>query len=164
MSSSDAHPPSPVAEHSRQGFAAFYDDTSRTAYSFALHLTGDAAAAERVCEAAYLDCVNVLQQLDGSARQEHLLEAVRSHALKGGWLRPVSPASSAPDSAGAAVRAGLDSLPPPARRALELAFFGGLRAGEIAQLLDVPPAQVRALMREGLLALGKAARPDGGRP
>jgi DNA-directed RNA polymerase specialized sigma24 family protein len=45
-------------------------------------------------------------------------------------------------------------LEPLARRAIELAYFGGLGVDAIGELLDVPAAQVRQALREGLLQLG----------
>lgn len=54
---------------------------------------------------------------------------------------------------GARVRQALGVLPERERRALELAYFGGLSQSEIAQQLGAPLGTVKSWCRQGLLRL-----------
>ncbi len=57
------------------------------------------------------------------------------------------------------VRDALDLLPPPQRRVLELAYFGGLSQSEIAEQLAEPLGTVKTRMRSGMEKLRVALRP-----
>lgn len=58
----------------------------------------------------------------------------------------------------------LIGLAPAQRRALELAYFDGLTDREIADLLELPRATVRELLRQGLASLAPSGpRVAGGR-
>ena len=52
-----------------------------------------------------------------------------------------------------AVRAAIETLPAEQRRALELAFFGGLTQEQISQSLREPLGTVKARIRRGLIKL-----------
>ena len=52
-----------------------------------------------------------------------------------------------------AVRAAVETLPLEQKRALELAFFGGLTQEEIARKLSEPLGTVKARIRRGLIKL-----------
>jgi RNA polymerase sigma-70 factor (ECF subfamily) len=52
-----------------------------------------------------------------------------------------------------AIRAAVGSLPAEQKRALELAFFGGLTQAEVARTLAEPIGTVKARIRRGLLKL-----------
>ncbi len=73
---------------------------------------------------------------------------------------------AAPPHAGAAVRLAFESLVPLQRSALELAHSSGMPVGDIARALDLPVADVRTALRDGLLKLAGASRrvvhPQGG--
>lgn len=58
------------------------------------------------------------------------------------------------------VRGELDALPGEQRRALELAFFGGLSLREIADRIGTPPATIAARIRAALLQLGERLDPE----
>jgi RNA polymerase sigma-70 factor (ECF subfamily) len=51
------------------------------------------------------------------------------------------------------VRSALNALPADQRQAIELAFFGGLSHGEIAEALKQPLGTVKARIRRGMLKL-----------
>ena len=54
------------------------------------------------------------------------------------------------------VRRTLDSLPSEQRRAIEMAFFGGLSQSEISELLGQPLGTIKARIRRGMLTLRDA--------
>jgi len=57
------------------------------------------------------------------------------------------------------VRKSLAELPPPQRRVIELAYFGGLSQSEIAAQLSQPLGTVKTRMRAGMDKLRQALRP-----
>ena len=58
-----------------------------------------------------------------------------------------------------AVRASLGTLPEPQRRAVMLAFFGGLSHGDVAAVLGIPLGTAKTRIRAGLHRLRDALRP-----
>jgi RNA polymerase sigma-70 factor (ECF subfamily) len=61
------------------------------------------------------------------------------------------------------VRRALDTLPPPQRATLELAFFAGLSYPEIAELENLPLGTVKSRASRALIALRDALTMGGGR-
>jgi RNA polymerase sigma-70 factor (ECF subfamily) len=57
------------------------------------------------------------------------------------------------------VRQALESLSPPQRRAIELAFFEGLSQSEIAELLQEPLGTIKTRVRLGMQKLRECLRP-----
>ena len=87
-------------------------------------------------------------------RRNRLHEEVEQEAMI--WERIVENDSS--DAAAAhetkdIVRSAVIQLSPDQRRAIELAFFGGLTQQEIAQQLQEPLGTVKARIRRGMLKL-----------
>ena len=78
---------------------------------------------------------------------------------------PLGGGSDAPDvdveraEVAEAVRASLDVLPAAQRRAIELAFFGGMSHSDIAAALEEPLGTVKTRIRSGMLKLREALRP-----
>lgn len=71
-----------------------------------------------------------------------------------------------PDHVEAArVRRALEALPPEQRRALELAYFGGLTHREIATALGEPLGTIKSRVAMALRKLGRdLAEPQGATP
>ena len=139
-----------------EDFRAFYDRTSRTGYGLALRIAGNAERAGAALEASY---ARVWNAAAGSPDLEHqLLAQVREEALQ----RRMPGGSSDGQSVGAdstytfttAIRDGFAQVDPLGRRAVELAYFGGVGVTEVADILGQPATTVRAAMRRALLALG----------
>jgi RNA polymerase sigma-70 factor, ECF subfamily len=57
------------------------------------------------------------------------------------------------------VQLALESLSPPQRRAIELAFFEGLSQSEIAELLQEPLGTIKTRVRLGMQKLRECLRP-----
>jgi RNA polymerase sigma-70 factor (ECF subfamily) len=57
------------------------------------------------------------------------------------------------------VQAALETLSPPQRRAIELAFFEGLSQSEIAELLQEPLGTIKTRVRLGMQKLRESLRP-----
>lgn len=139
-------------------FSAYYDRTSRVAFSLALRITGNAEQSSAACEAAYLDAWNAGSSPALLEFEATLLERVRASAIRIRRDRAPEPLRSVPlgptYEEGNALRAKLETLEPDARRAIELAYYGGIRVTEIAEVLGQSVVAVRASMRSALLELG----------
>jgi RNA polymerase sigma-70 factor (ECF subfamily) len=59
----------------------------------------------------------------------------------------------------AQVQQALETLSPPQRRAIELAFFEGLSQSEIAELLQEPLGTIKTRVRLGMQKLREHLRP-----
>jgi RNA polymerase sigma-70 factor (ECF subfamily) len=59
----------------------------------------------------------------------------------------------------AQVQLALESLSPPQRRAIELAFFEGLSQSEIAELLQEPLGTIKTRVRLGMQKLRESLHP-----
>ena len=138
-------------------FARFYDATSTAAFSVALRITGSRSAAEDVCETAYVKVwqARALPGAAGEPTGADLLAVVRDLAFE---HRPSGEPADASPTASTAVEAALDSAGPLGRRAVELAYFGGLSVPEISSILGVTASETRTAMRAALLAAATATR------
>lgn len=139
--------------------------TLPTAYSLALRICGNAEQAAAACEASYREWPAWDHPEAGwSGRDEaRFLSLVRTHALaakrqrgesSGGDGRPYDPQEMG-------LRA-LQATDPLGARAVELAYFGGLNAASIAELLGESTDDVRTAMRRALLSLAQSGRAEGG--
>lgn len=145
-----------AAARADAGFGDFYDRTATAAFSLALRITGDRERAARACEAAYVEAWN--NRAGEAASESALLGTVRVQALAIGAIPPSTEREDGSYISPKQVRDVLDRQPPEVRRALELAYFGGLPVSEIAELLAVPAPSLRTAMRRALLELGELGR------
>lgn len=141
-------------------FRAFYDRTSPTAYALALRITGAPDAAADTCEAAYLAAWEAGPEA-GAWKDGAVFDRVRSLSFErrtGSALMVSSGGGDPSYTMATAVRDGLAKLDPLGRRAIELAYFGGLSVAEVAEIVGFPVARVRSAMRTALLDLGDLTR------
>ncbi len=155
-----------------------YDRYRGMAYSLALRITTDPAAAEDVVQDAFLGVWrNVARYAEGRGTvRTWLLSVVHHRAID--TIRRRRPTGTLPDpEAGpspaalrlpdvwsevagrldaAAVRRALAGLSEVQRQALELGYFGGLTQQEIAERTRTPLGTVKSRVRLGLLALRDA--------
>lgn len=149
-----------------------YDRHNRVAFGLAYRMLGDPSAAEDVVQEAFLSLWRQAEsfQPDRAAARTWLLSIVHHRAidrLRRASTREVPDvtADSTPDRIDESidiehqvgvsldaeqVRRALGSLPLDQRRAIELAYFGGLSHSEIARKLGVPIGTVKGRLRIGL--------------
>ena len=161
-----------------------YDRYRAMAYSIALRITGEPAAAEDVVQDAFLGVwrhADRYAEARGSVKT-WLLSIVHHRSVDA--VRRRRPTSELPDADMAppdqlvlpdvwaevagrmdaeAVRGALGELSDVQREALELAYFGGLTQTEIAERTSTPLGTVKSRMRLGLLTLRRGLLADGGR-
>ena len=167
-----------VAEGDKVAFAALYDRFSRPLYATALRIVSDPAEAQDIVHDAFVtlwEKAATFETSRGSAFawtltlvRNRAIDRVRMRRRRAELLTASAPADlgydennsgpNADDSAtlgdqAHAVRAAVASLPPDQKRALELAFFGGLTQQEIAEKLSEPLGTVKARIRRALLKL-----------
>jgi len=169
-----------VAKRDEAALTALYDRYSRLVFSVAVRVVGQRQLAEDVT----LDTFQNVWQAAGSFRRERgrlatwLMSVARHRAideLRRLGARPegnsvelgegVEKSAARSDSVEdlvwldqrrAAVRRALAELPDPQRRALELAYFGGLTQQEIAERLNTPLGTIKTRMRMGMQKLRRA--------
>ncbi|MCI0346470.1 MAG: sigma-70 family RNA polymerase sigma factor [Chloroflexi bacterium] len=151
-----------------------YDRYRAMAYSIALRITGEPAAAEDVVQDAFLGVwrhADRYVEARGSVKT-WLLSIVHHRSVDA--VRRRRPTTELPEAEAsppeqlvlpdvwtevsgridaANVRAALASLSDVQREALELAYFGGLTQTEIAERTSTPLGTVKSRMRLGLLAM-----------
>ena len=167
MASNEARAGAPGVLNQDENFLAFYDATSVAAYSLGFKVAGERVAAEAACEAAYLQLWREFAAgaTDRASAELRLLELVRSEALRrrtalAGSIRGRQPGGPPEREA---VAKALDSAPALGRRAVELAYFGGLSVGEIAVILDSSVPELRQAMRQTMLSVVQATSAGGKR-
>jgi len=157
-------------QRDEQALAELYDATSRRAFGLAYRVLGDGAAAEDVLQTAYLALWEQAAEIDearGSVESllmtivhRRAVDAVRARTrqrARSGALE-VDPVDDEPaaldrlvqsEDAGN-VRAALDALPDPQRRAVVLAYFEGMTYPEVAEQEGIPVGTVKSRMRLAL--------------
>lgn len=164
-----------TAAGDRDGLAALYDRTAALVHGLALRVVGDPDAAAEVTMDVYLQVWRQAARWDAArgGPMAWLLTITRTRALdrrRAATLqrrhqaplrasRALAATDSDPEVAsmlaerGRVVRAALLRLPAEQRRAVELAYFGGLSHAEIARTLAAPLGTVKTRIRSALLRL-----------
>jgi len=158
-----------------------YDRYRVMAYSIALRITTDAALAEDVVQDAFLGVWrNASRYVEGRGSVKTWLLSIVHHRAVDAVRRrrPTTelpdredvppPALTLPDIWGdvaadldrSAIAAALGTLSDVQREAIELAYWGGLTQGEIAERTGTPLGTVKSRVRLGLLALRRALTGD----
>jgi len=170
-----------MAQRDKAAFAELYDRFSRPLCATAFRVVNDATEAQDIVHDAFItlwEKAAVFESERGSAFawavtlvRNRAIDRVRMRRRRAELLAASAPAdlgyqedvAGAPtdDSASLSdqarvVRAAVATLPPDQKRALELAFFGGLTQQEIAAKLSEPLGTVKARIRRGLLKLRDA--------
>jgi RNA polymerase sigma factor (sigma-70 family) len=160
-----------VAQGDDEALAALYDRFGRLAYAIALRVLRDPELAQDAVQEAFLAAWRTAAGFDprrGTAStwlltlvHRRAVDIVRREQRRRG--EPLL--ASAADTAGAAdedallrdrrraVLEALDQLSPEQRRALELAYYGGLTQSELAEQLGVPLGTVKSRMFTALARL-----------
>ena len=160
-----------VRERDAHAFATLYNRHARAAYSLAYRMMGERQAAEDLVQDAFLKLWRAagryrvergsvrswllaivhnrgIDQLRSSVSRRRVQEKVEASAPR------VQPSEAFEESWRNAqreqVREALKSLPAEQLRVLELAYCGGYKHVEIAELLGLPLGTVKGRMRLGL--------------
>jgi RNA polymerase sigma-70 factor (ECF subfamily) len=170
-----------VADRSPAAFERLYDAHAGPAFSLALHMLRDRGRAEEVTQEAFLSVWRNGRLYDpgrGSVRtwvlgivRHRAIDAMRRegrHAQRRGPSLDAGSPDAPPLEIEAdertevevarrferrSMRAALDELPEDQRRAIELAYFGGMSQDEISEALEVPLGTIKGRMRLGLQKL-----------
>ena len=165
-----------IAAQDRAAFGEFYDQAAGALFSFAVRVLGDPHEAEEVIQDVFLQIWNKAATFDPvigqplhwamSITRNRCIDRLRSRQRRSQVLvemdqgsEPDPPADVSPSgpplaaSEMGAVRSAVAALPGEQRRAIEMAFFGGLTHHEIAEALHEPLGTVKARIRRGMLKL-----------
>ncbi len=167
-----------IALGDQQALAELYDRFSGPLYGTALRVLRDPAEAQDVVHDVFVtlwEKAASFETTKGSAFswavtlvRNRAIDRVRMRRRRAELLAESVPAdlgyaessttasggeSAVADDDARAVRAAVATLPLEQKRALELAFFGGLTQEEIARKLSEPLGTVKARIRRGLLKL-----------
>jgi RNA polymerase sigma-70 factor (ECF subfamily) len=155
-----------------RALAEVFDELGPVVHATALQIVGTPAAQD-VAQDVFVDLWRHPQRYDeslGSLRtyltmcaRHRALDVLRSELRRAGREerharllpapRPSSPAEEVADAdAASVVRAAVDRLPPDQRRAVELAYFGGLSYRDVARRMGIPEGTAKSRVR---LALAK---------
>lgn len=154
-----------ISRHDPAALEELYDRHSSASYGLARRVVGDEQLAQDVVQEVFLAIWRGAAKYDGSrgslstwlfALTHHkAVDAVRRSQRHSGRRAPeealtteADPAPAVDDQAVASVRrdqvrAALADLPEPQRKALMLAYFGGLSQSEIARLTGIPLGTVK---------------------
>lgn len=149
---------------------ALYDRTSALVHGLALRILADRGAAEEVTIDVYMQVWRQADRWDAGrgGPMAWLLTIARTRAIDRRRGRPVPLAAGSalvavdddgPERASMTaqrsrvVRAALARLSPEQRRAVELAYFGGLSHAEIARTLAEPLGTVKTRIRSAMARL-----------
>jgi RNA polymerase sigma-70 factor, ECF subfamily len=172
-----------IAHADEQALGALYDRYGRIVFGIALRVTGDRLTAEEVTQ----DVFHIVWQQTAGFRpgsgtvaawivgitRHRAIDRIRSQRHKARQRdTPIDDTMAATLTDNASleneavsrsdVRAALGELPAEQRQAIEMAYFGGLTAGEIASSMGTPVGTVKTRLRLGLTRLRTALLPGWG--
>lgn len=172
---SDAALMAGIARGEQRALEELYDRRGRAAYSLALRITQQPAAAEEIVQDVFLLVWHTARRYDPGrgTLMPWLLTMTRNRALdhlrlkrekqrrrEDEWQETTLPmvafsGEQEVDSrrCGERVRRLVGALPEHCRRAIELAFFEGMTHSEIAAAMREPLGTVKSWIRSGLLRL-----------
>jgi RNA polymerase sigma-70 factor (ECF subfamily) len=155
----------------QSAMAALYDRYSSIVYAVALRVLQDTGAAEDVLQDIFMQLWRNPGAFDASRGNMPVWLAVIARHRAIDALRRRRPendiadviVSVEPDFASDAdrsramekVRGALNTMPPPQKSALEMAYFEGLTHSEIAEKTGEPLGTIKTRIRTGLLSLRK---------
>jgi RNA polymerase sigma-70 factor, ECF subfamily len=159
-----------TADGDEAALGALYDRTSALVHGLALRILGDRCAAEEVTVDVYMQVWRQADRWDPGrgGPMAWLLTIARTRSIDRRRGRPpmLAASSSTPPAVddgpeqlsmlaqrGRVVRAALARLSPEQRRAVELAYFGGLSHVQIAQTLAEPLGTVKTRIRAAMMRL-----------
>lgn len=164
-----------VADGDTDAFAEVYDDVAHRVYGISLRVIGDPHQAEEVAQETLIEVWRNSARFDpmeGSAgawistmAHHRAVDRVRPSAATRrrdtSWHERRSDSSTADttvDDASAhlhtrTILTSLTQLPPPQRRAIELAYYGGYTYSDVARLMQAPLGTTRTRIRNALRRL-----------
>ncbi len=176
-----------AAAGDERALGELYDRYGGMAFSLACAIVGEHADAEEVVADAFAQVWRSASSFDPSRGsvaawlativRTRALDLVRSRKRRARVLEEaavvtdegetlvLAPTLESPDrgaeltETSIIVRKSLAELPPPQRKVIELAYFGGLSQSEIAAHLSEPLGTVKTRMRAGMEKLRQALRP-----
>jgi RNA polymerase sigma-70 factor (ECF subfamily) len=183
---SDTDLVSRAAGGDERGMAELYDRYGQVLYAVAYRIVGQRADAEEVVLDAFAQAWREATRFEAARgsvagwlttiARSRALDLVRARSRReritanaaadrpdsapamGGWR--VDPSSGVEHAERRTqVQLALESLSPPQRRAIELAFFEGLSQSEIADLLQEPLGTIKTRVRLGMQKLRESLRP-----
>jgi RNA polymerase sigma-70 factor (ECF subfamily) len=167
-----------IAAGESAALGELYDRYASLSYGLALRIVGNAGDAEEVVQDVFLHVWRQSERYDPARATltGWILMLTRSRAIDRLRARKARPPLDAHDldwGTGASdnqevaaitretatrVQAELEALPPPMRRAIELAYYDGLTHSEIAEQLQEPLGTVKSRLRAALIRLRETLR------
>jgi len=160
-----------LAKGDKAALSEFYDLYAGLVNGIALRILRDVAEAEDVVQEVFLQAWRQAERYDASrgTPQAWLCTMARTRALdrlrrRAARREDASDAAPVPallpkNEEALAVRKALDGLSIDQRRAVELAYYGGLTQSEIAQALGEPLGTIKTRIRTAMLRLREALGP-----
>jgi RNA polymerase sigma-70 factor, ECF subfamily len=168
-----------IASGDRDAFGDLYDLYSKPLFAFAFRVLGNAPDAEDVLQEVFVQIwekAGQFKEAEGrpfswavAMTRNKAIDRLRSHqrrnrlveeATEAAAAEPVSTTPAPGVGLGAdettRLRSAVNTLPDDQRRAIEMAFFGGMTHHEIADKLSEPLGTIKARIRRGMLRLRDA--------
>ena len=160
-----------LAKGDKAALADFYDRYAGLVNGLALRILRDVSEAEDVVQEVFLQAWRQAERYDArrGTPEAWLCTMARTRALDR-LRRRAARREDAPDAApvpaivpkneeALAVRKALDALSSDQRRAVELAYYGGLTQSEIAEALGEPLGTIKTRIRTAMMRLREALGP-----